>query len=425
MSTIRPLLPLLLTAGILIGGNGLQATFIALRGGSEGFSATTIGFISAAYSLGFALGCFAVTRILSSVGHIRTFAAMAAIAASMSLFMSLAISPLAWIVARFIIGIAVASLFAVIEGWINANVTNSNRARTLSVYRFVDLGAVTLAQYAIPIFGIQGQIIFTLIGICIAMSIVPISLADKSQPSTPKQMQLNFTSVWRISPIAVVGCVAVGLSMAAFRNIGPLYAERIGMTAAQIATFMSAGIIGGVILQYPLGALSDRFDRRVVMLGTTGGSVLAGLYLAFFAGSNEWANIIGVFIFGAFALPLYGLCSAHGNDHAKAGEHATMSAGLLFFWSCGATAGPLLASVLIDLFGPVAMFYYTAAIQILFMAYTLYRLSVRSGVPVEKRRFRFRSLFRTMVFFPKVQPPADKPQGSAKPESAQNVSDNH
>lgn len=410
MSTIRPLIPLLLTAGILIGGNGLQATFIALRGVSEGFSATTIGFISAAYSLGFAVGCFIVTRILASVGHIRTFAAMAAIAASLSLFMSMVISPLAWMLSRFIIGIAVACLFAVIEGWINANVTNSNRARTLSVYRFVDLGSVTLAQYAIPVFGVQGHIVFTLIGICIAMSIVPISLADKSQPAMPKQMKLSFGAVWRISPIAVVGCVAVGLSMAAFRNIGPIYAEKIGLSAAQIATFMSAGIIGGVVLQYPLGVLSDKFDRRIVMLATISGSVLAGLYLALFAGSNVWANSIGVFIFGAFALPLYGLCSAHGNDHAKPGEHSMVSAGLLFFWSIGATAGPLIASALIDLFGPVAMFYYTAGIQILFMGYTVYRLTVRSGVPVEERRFRFKNLFRTTVFVPKSQIPPEKPE---------------
>lgn len=408
MSHIRPLLPLLATAGILIGGNGLQATFIALRGTSEGFSTTTIGLISAAYCFGFAIGCFTVTRILASVGHIRTFAAMAAIAASTSLLMSVVVNPISWILARFVIGIAVAALYAVIEGWINANVTNSTRARTLSIYRFVDLGAVTLAQYLIPTFGIEGHIIFSLITIFIVMSIVPICLADKSQPTVPKQMKINFASVWRISPIAVVGSVAVGLSMAAFRNIGPIYAEKIGMSATQIATFMSAGIIGGVVLQYPLGSLSDRFDRRLVMFGTTGGSVIAGLYLALFAGSNEWANIIGVFVFGAFALPLYGLCSAHGNDHAGPGEHSTISAGILFFWSCGATAGPLLVSGLMDLFGPVAMFYYTAGIQILFMGYTLYRLSVRPSIPVGERRFRFRTLFRSTIFFPKEQANSDK-----------------
>ncbi|MBP2507017.1 MFS family permease [Agrobacterium tumefaciens] len=412
MSQIRPLIPLLVTAGILIGGNGLQGTYIALRGLSEGFSASTIGLISAAYSIGFALGCISVTRLLRRIGHIRAFATMAAVASSASIAMPLIIHPLFWMLMRFVIGIAVACLFAVIESWINAQVTNSNRARTLSIYRFVDLGSVTLAQYIIPIAGIGGPVVFSLIAMALSLSLVPISLADKSNPAPPKQIPFNLFAVWRISPLAVVGCVAVGLSMAAFRNIGPIYAEQIGLSVTAIATFMSAGIIGGVVLQYPLGVYSDRYDRRIIILATTAGSVIVGLFLAFFAGTDEWSNIIGVFIFGAFALPLYSLSSAHGNDHAKEGEHAMVSAGLLFFWSVGATVGPLLASVLIDQFGPKALFSYTAAIQIVFIAYTIYRLQVREGVPVEERNWRFRSLLRTSAYFQKLAaPPPPKNDG--------------
>jgi MFS family permease len=409
MSQIRPLIPLLVTAGILIGGNGLQGTFIALRGLSEGFSASTIGLISAAYSLGFAIGCINVTRLLRKVGHIRAFAVMAALASAASITMSLVIDPLFWLAMRFIIGITVACLFATIESWINAQVTNANRARTLSVYRFVDLGAVTLAQYAIPVAGIEGPAIFSLVAMALTLSLVPISIADKSNPAPPKQVPFDLFAVWRISPLAVVGCVAVGLSMAAFRNIGPIYAEQIGLSITSIATFMSAGIIGGVVLQYPLGVYSDRYDRRIIILATTAFSVVTGLFLALFAGTNEWSNIIGVFIFGAFALPLYSLSSAHGNDHAKDGEHAMMSAGLLFFWSLGATVGPLLASVLIDQFGPKALFIYTASIQILFMFYTIYRLTVRAGVPLEDRNWQFRSLLRTSTYFTKLAaPPPDR-----------------
>lgn len=412
MSQIRPLIPLLVTAGILIGGNGLQGTYIALRGLSEGFSASTIGLISAAYSIGFALGCISVTRLLRRIGHIRAFATMAAVASAASIAMPLIIHPLFWMLMRFVIGIAVACLFAVIESWINTQVTNSNRARTLSIYRFVDLGSVTLAQYIIPIAGIGGPVVFSLIAMALSLSLVPISLADKSNPAPPKQIPFNLFAVWRISPLAVVGCVAVGLSMAAFRNIGPIYAEQIGLSVTAIATFMSAGIIGGVVLQYPLGVYSDRYDRRIIILATTAGSVIVGLFLAFFAGTDEWSNIIGVFIFGAFALPLYSLSSAHGNDHAKEGEHAMVSAGLLFFWSVGATVGPLLASVLIDQFGPKALFSYTAAIQIVFIAYTIYRLQVREGVPVEERNWRFRSLLRTSAYFQKLAaPPPPKNDG--------------
>ncbi|MFK3778548.1 MFS transporter [Agrobacterium sp. NPDC089420] len=414
MSQIRPLIPLLVTAGILIGGNGLQGTYIALRGISEGFSASTIGLISAAYSIGFALGCISVTRLMRRIGHIRTFATMAAVASAASIAMPLVIHPLFWMLMRFVIGIAVACLFAVIESWINAQVTNSNRARTLSIYRFVDLGSVTLAQYIIPIAGIAGPVVFSLIAMALSLSLVPISLADKSNPAPPKQIPFNLFAVWRISPLAVVGCIAVGLSMAAFRNIGPIYAEQIGLSVTAIATFMSAGIIGGVVLQYPLGVYSDRYDRRIIILATTAGSVVVGLFLAFFAGTDEWSNIIGVFVFGAFALPLYSLSSAHGNDHAKEGEHAMMSAGLLFFWSAGATVGPLLASLLIDQFGPKALFSYTAAIQVVFIGYTLYRLRVREGVPVEDRNWRFRSLLRTSAYFQKLAAP--NPPKKDRPE---------
>jgi MFS family permease len=172
---------------------------------------------------------------------------------------------------------------------------------------------------------------------------------------------------------------------------------------------MSAGIIGGVVLQYPLGAYSDRYDRRIVIVATTACSVVTGLFLSFFAGTDEFRNVIGVFVFGAFALPLYSLSSAHGNDHAKEGEHAMMSAGLLFFWSMGATVGPLLASLLIDHFGPKALFAYTAAIQVVFMIYTLYRLTVRAAVPVEERNWRFRSLLRTSAYFTRLAaPPASE-----------------
>lgn len=408
MSHIRPLIPLLVTAGILIGGNGLQGTYIALRGSAEGFSPSIIGMIGAGYSVGFAVGCIYVTRLLRAIGHIRTFAAMAAIAASASLSVSMIIDPAFWFAMRFVIGIAVASLFATVESWINAKVTNANRARTLSVYRLVDLSSVTIAQYIIPAAGIDGSVIFNIIAIALTLSLVPISLADKSGPAPPEAVAFDLKAVWRISPLAVVGVVSVGLSMAAFRNIGPIYAEAIGMSITSIATFMSAGIIGGVVLQYPLGIYSDKLDRRRVILWTTIGSIVTGAYLSFGAGASETANIIAVFLFGAFSMPLYSLCSAHGNDYAKPGEHALVSAGLLFYWSAGATVGPLLASILLEYYGPQAFFAYTSFIFLGFMIFTLRRMRARPSVPPSQRTWRFRALLRTSAYFNKLAGPPDK-----------------
>jgi MFS family permease len=405
MSTIRPLIPLLVTAGILIGGNGLQGTFIALRASQEGFSTSVIGFVGAGYSIGFAIGCIYVTRVLRAIGHIRTFSAMAAIASASAIAMVLIIDPIFWFAMRLVAGICFASLFATVESWLNASVTNANRARTLSVYRVVDLGSVTAAQYLIPGIGIGGFELFAIVAMALSLSLVPISLADRSSPTVPEAIRFDVKKLWNISPLATIGCIVVGLTNAAFRNLGPIYAHDIGLSVTAIASFMSAGIVGGVVLQYPLGIYSDRLDRRLIILVATFGSALAALYLAVFAGGDEVKNLIGIFVFGAFAMPLYSLCSAHANDHAGEGEHALVSAGMLFFWSCGAIIGPLFASVLLQFFGPQALFLYTAVILIAFMVYTAVRISARAAVPAGARRSRFRSLLRTSFFFNKL---ADK-----------------
>jgi MFS family permease len=402
MINIRPLIPLLIAAGILIGGNGLQGTYISLRGSHEGFSASVIGMVGTGYNIGFAIGCIYVTRILRSIGHIRTFSAMAAMASAASLAMALIIDPIFWFVMRLIIGLCFASLFACVESWINAKVTNANRARTLSVYRLVDLFSVTAAQYLIPGVGIDGFTLFAVISIALTLSLVPISVADRSSPEAPEAVRFDVKRLWNISPLATVGCIVVGLTNSSFRSLGPIYAQDIGMSVTTIANFMSAGIVGGVVLQYPLGLYSDKLDRRLIILLATLGSSVSGLFLVLFAGSNEWLNIIGIFFFGAFAMPLYSLCSAHANDKAAEGEHALVSAGTLFFWSLGAIIGPLFASVMLDYYGAPALFIYTAAIQILFMAYTLQRMFTRPALPGESRKGRFVALLRTSAFFIKL-----------------------
>lgn len=408
MIQLRPLIPLLVTAGILIGGNGLQGTFIALRALEEGFSTTLIGLVGTGYNIGFAIGCIYVTRMIRAIGHIRAFSALAAMASAAALAMALLIDPVSWFILRLISGLCFAGLFAVMESWLNAKVTNETRARTLSVYRFVDLGSVTLAQYMIPSVGIDGFALFAIISMALTLSLVPISLTDKSSPALPEDIRFDIRALWNISPLATAGCIAIGLSNSAFRALGPIYGKGIGMSITSIATFMSVGILAGVVLQYPLGHYSDRLDRRLMILVSSGGAMLACLFIALVAGDQLIYNYLGIFFFGAFAMPLYSLCSAHANDHAREGQHALVSAGTLFFWSVGATFGPMVASILIDHLGAESLFLYIALIFFLFMLYTLNRMAARRAVPVEKRHGRFRSLLRTSVFFNRLATPPDE-----------------
>ncbi|MFN4208293.1 MAG: MFS transporter [Agrobacterium albertimagni] len=411
MHDIRPLIPLLITAGILIGGNGLQGTFISLRGIEEGFSTSVIGMVGTGYFLGFVIGCVYITKVMRAIGHIRAFSALAAIASAASIMMVLVIDPISWFLMRLVQGICFAGLFAVVESWLNARVTNATRARTLSVYRFVDLGSVTAAQYMIPLFGVSGFDLFAIIAMALSLSLVPISFADKSSPAPPKDVKFDIKVLWSVSPLATVGCIVIGLTNSSFRSLGPIYADGIGMSVTAIATFMSIGIFAGIVLQYPLGHYSDKLDRRVIILVSTIGALLASFFLAFLAGDGELANFMGIFAFGAFALPLYSLCSAHANDHAAPGQHALVSAGTLFFWSIGAVVGPLIASFLMEVFGPHALFAYVIVVLTFFAAYTLARIRARDAVPTEKRRMRFRSLLRTSTFFSKLATPPNEKDG--------------
>ncbi|OBQ80502.1 MFS transporter [Mesorhizobium sp. WSM3873] len=401
MSSIRPLIPLLIAAGILLGGNGLQGTLIALRGAQEGFSASDIGLMGTFYFAGFLLGCLAVTRILKAVGHVRTFAALAAIASVGTLLLVLVIDPVMWCAVRFAGGFCFAGLFTVMEAWLNSGVGNKDRARVLAIYRMVDIGSVTGAQFLIPIFGAGGFAIFAVMSMMITFSLVPVSLGDRSNPAPPEDVKLDLPRVWRISPLGSIGCIAVGLTNSAFRTLSPVYAEEIGMSVADVVTFVSVGIFGGALIQYPLGYLSDRRDRRSVLLTTTCCAMLAALALAFVARADPFLNFIIVFIFGSFAMPLYSLSAAHANDRAGKGEFVLINAALMLFYSFGAIGGPIAASAVMQHFGPSALFVFNAVVYAVLIIVILYRMQVRSGVPAGSRS-RFTALLRTSTLFARL-----------------------
>lgn len=394
MHSLRPLIPLLFAAGILLAGNGLIGTLIALRGAIEGFSAPVIGLMGTGYFAGFLIGCLFISRMMRSVGHIRAFSALAAIAASSSLVMAMAVDQYVWTAMRFAHGICFAGLFTIVESWINAGVENRDRARVLAIYRIVDISAVTGSQFLIPAFGAGSFTLFGIMAIMVTMSLVPVSLGDRSNPSPPEFVKLDLRRAWRISPLAVSGCIAVGLSNSAFRMAGPIYAGRIGMDTADIAVFLSLGIVGGALVQYPLGALSDRWDRRRVVLMATIGAMLSAMAIAGFSGNSVTLNFVLIFIFGAFAMPIYSLAVAHANDHAEPHEYVLTSAALLLFYSVGAIVGPFAGSVVIERLGAHWLFAYCALVYAVFTAFTLYRMRVRASVP-EGRRGRFAGLLRT------------------------------
>jgi MFS family permease len=390
-----PLAPLLLAAGILIGGNALQVTLVALSGEAAGFSPAIIGFMGTSYFAGFFLGCLFITPVMRAVGHIRAFAALAAIAACGSLIFAMAVDPVVWCLIRFVSGICFAGLFTIVEGWINAVVENHNRARVLAVYRIVDISAATSAQFLIPLFGASGFNVFAIMAIMITISLVPVSLGDRSNPVPPAVVKLDLKRAWFISPLAAFGCITVGVVNGAFRTVGPVYAQSIGFSVADAVTFMSLGIVGGALMQYPLGYLSDRGDRRLVLLAVTVCAMVVSFAMAMATTAGETVNLVLVFFYGAFAMTIYSLSVAHANDHADKDSYVVLSAALLLFYACGAIVGPFVASLLADTFGPRAFFLFIASSYGVFVVFTLVRLQMRGPAPTTGR---FAAVFRTSPF---------------------------
>lgn len=392
------LIPLLVAAGILLAGNGLQGTLITLRGTAEGFSPLDIGLIGAGYSAGFLLACIYAPRLLQSVGHIRTFAALAALSAVCTLLMVMVIDEWLWVTFRFVMGFCFSGLFTTIESWINSKAEKQNRARVLSFYRIIDLIAVTSSQFLIPAFGVMSFAIFSVAAMLYCMSLVPISLSDKSRPIPPENFKFDLKAIWSISPLACFGCFTIGLTNSAFRMVGPLYAQDIGFDETGIALFMSIGIAGGILLQYPLGWLSDRYNRRISLLIATCGAIAAGVSLSALGSNSQTASMIGIFAFGAFAMPLYALSAAHANDQAKDDQYVLVAAGLMFFFSAGAIGGPFFAALFAEKYGAPAMFIYTSLVHGMLVIFTILRSIRRPGLSPRSDR-RFVALIRTSPQF--------------------------
>lgn len=394
MSSIRPLIPLLMAAGLLLAGNGLFSTLIAVRGAQEGMTASQIGWMATTYFVGFLIGCITVPRLLQAVGHIRTFAALASLASCATLLLVLIVDPYFWMISRLVIGVCFSGLFTTIESWLNSGLTNKDRGKIMAIYRVLDIAVVSGAQYLMPIFGTDGFTLFGIMTLMISLSLVPVAMGDRSKPKAPELVKFDIGAIWTISPLACIGCFSIGMTNAAFRYVGPLYAETIGLSLSNVATFISLGVIGGAVLQYPLGLLSDRFDRRWVLIAATTGAVLSGMFISLTAGTNIALVYVGIFFFGAFSLPLYSLSAAHANDRANPDQYVLLAAGLMFFYGLGGSIGPPAASMMLSLYGPPSLFTFTSLVHGSLVGITLWRMAQRSAVPVENRG-PFRMLLRT------------------------------
>ena len=370
---------LLMGMSMLLIGNSLQGTLIAIRAVGEAFSANAIGIMASGYFLGFVAGTLVTAYLIERAGHIRAFTALASLASAAALGHIIIIDPVAWTVFRAISGFCFAGIYMVIESWLNERATNETRGQVLAAYMIVNLMSLTIGQFLISFADPLGYVLFCIVSILVSIAIIPVSITRTIAPIPQKPKPLPILRLFMISPLGFIGCLAYGLAMGAFWGLAPVFAGQVGLDVNGVALFMSLCILGGGLMQWPMGWLSDRYDRRKVLtlacFSSGGMSILmatAGII------KPDWLPYLPI-IFGAATFPIYAVTVSHANDYVDADERVGVSGTLLLIYGAGAIIGPLLAGQIILHLGARGLFYYIGSVFIVVGCYALWRMTRRAA----------------------------------------------
>jgi MFS family permease len=336
--------------------SGAVAPLDALSGLVLGYTNAEIGLLGSAHFAGFLLGCWWAPRIMGSVGHSRAFAAFTGMGIIGILGHVLVIDALAWTVFRVAQGICIAGCFTVLEAWLQAKVTNRNRGRVMGSYRVADQGAQLVAQLMIGVLEPGHYTAYTILALFCAGALFPLTLTTVKQPKVPAAPALRPLLAWSLSPLAVAGTLVAALSAASFRMVGPVYGTAVGLETGDIALFLAAFIAGGAVAQGPVGWLADRYDRRWVLIWTSVAAIASCGITVVASDVPTWGIMATAALFGLTTFPIFSVAAAHAHDFATTEQRVELSAALMFWFAVGAIAAPLSASLLIDAFGPPALF---------------------------------------------------------------------
>ncbi len=374
---------LLIGIVLIMLGNGMHFTLIGLRGGIEGFSSLELAIVTSGYFMGFLSGARFSPALIRRVGHVRVFAALGSFMSAGLLTFPLLNDPWIWTVVRLIIGFCMSGIYVTAESWLNNAATNETRGRVLSAYMMSQTlgiigaqGLLTLGDAATPVLFIGASILVSVSFAPILLSVIPVPTAEVIRPMPLRKL---FTG----SPLGTVGIFLLGTVYATQSGMGAVFGTQIGMTASEIALFIAMLFAGALVMQYPIGWLSDRMDRRKLIFGAAGLGA-ASCMLGWFTGGGLWFLMAAAFFAGGVTTPLYALFLAYTNDYLSTEDMPAASGGLVFTFGLGAIAGPLATGWAMHILGPYAFWLALGATFGAIALYALYRMTQRSSVPVDK-----------------------------------------
>lgn len=388
MTHILPIAALLVGSALLLLAGGLQGLLLPLRGSFEGFSDNSLGLLGTGWAVGYIAGCLLTPIIVRRVGHIRAFGVFCSLASIVVLLNLVFMTPWAWIPLRALSGFCFAGAAMVVESWLNERANPDTRGRIFGIYTMINLGATTAGQMLLTLGDPAGYLFFVVGAMVYSCALLPTALSTAAAPQPLSQVRLDIRALWRNSPVAVIGVFLVGISNSAFGTLGAVYGRQVGLSVSSIATMMSVALLAGALIQVPVGMLSDRIDRRIVLIGIAIAGFLVGTALSFGDSLSPLVIISLVAAFGGMIYSMYPVIVAHANDHSPPGEFLKTSGGLLLLFGVGSIVGPLLASVMMTMTRPQGLFAVTSAAHALIIGFSIWRMTQRAPLaPEEKEEF--------------------------------------
>ncbi len=376
---------LLLGMMLLMVGNGLQGTLLGVRGEIEGFSTLEMSVVMSSYFIGFLGGSRIAPDMIRRVGHVRVFAALASFISAVMILYPAFTNPIAWSLGRVIIGFCFSGVYVTAESWLNNAATNDTRGQALSLYMIVQMVGIVSAQALMLVGDPAGYESFIIASVLISVSFAPILLSISPTPAFGTTKPMTLRELMQISPLGCVGMFLLGGVFASQFGMSAVYGAKAGLSVAQISIFVATFYIGAMLLQYPLGWISDRMDRRLLILCVAGLGGIGSCIGMIFGASFELL-LTAAFLIGGLCNPLYSLLLAHTNDHLEHEDMAAASGGLVFINGLGAIAGPLIIGWLMDddVFGPPGFFLFMTILLFALALYAAYRNTRRPAIPVEE-----------------------------------------
>lgn len=402
---------LLLGMMLLQVGNGMQGTLLGIRGALEGFSTYEMSVVMSSYFVGFLFGSRMAPEMIRRVGHVRVFAALGSMISAVLILYPTIAEPWAWALGRVVIGFCFSGVYVTAESWLNNSATNATRGKALSLYMIVQMIGIVSAQGLMVLADPSGYVLFVIPSVLVSLAFAPILLSVSPTPAFGSTKPLSLRQIMKISPLGCVGMLLTGGVFAAQFGMSAVYGAEAGLSVGQISAFVASFYVAAVLVQYPLGWLSDRMDRRKLIAGV---SLVTGLgaTIGMLFGDNYWLLLVAGFLVGGSSNPLYSLLIAYTNDFLDHDDMAAAAGGMVFINGLGAIAGPLMVGWMIGLMGPSGYFLYTALLMYAMVAYALYRMTQRAAPAV-------RDTDRYMPVAPSASPMAVEFAQEVAIESAQ------